>query len=59
MQNQTYEFDISDIENSLKSIRLVSRSRIRHRIRGDGIPSARHINFNDAPVGIENNGGFG
>jgi len=38
---------------------LVSRSRIRQRIRGDGVPSARHNNVNDAPVFIENKGGFG
>jgi hypothetical protein len=37
----------------------ISISRIRHRTRGDGVPSARHNKVNGVPARIENNGGFG
>lgn len=45
--------------NSLATICSVSISRIRHRTRGDGVPSARHNKVNDVPARMENNGGFG
>ena len=41
------------------SMRCWSISRIRQRIRGRGVPSARHSNVNDAPLRTESNGGLG
>lgn len=59
MQDDDEDINVHSHVYLRRSFRLTSRSRIRQRISGMGVPSARQESVNDEPARIECNGGLG